>query len=316
MGAADVIPGVSGGTIAFITGIYEKLIGSLNAIDFQAFLLLFTLKWKKLFIKINGGFLFTLAGGVFLAVFSLAKLMQFLLSNYTEATWSFFFGLIVASIVIIVNHIKKWKPSYFVALFIGGVIAWWLTSSSVIRTPHTSIYIYFAGVVSIVAMILPGISGSFILVILDKYRYIIDVASGIAVGVVTMLKSLASGNIEAFKLAWGSMEIMPLIIFELGTLTGILGFSRILNWLFTRYHNLTISVLIGFLIGSLNKIWPWKITIEWYTDRHQELQPMLQKNVLPDQMDLGFWISMVMALVGFLLVYIMERMSRRKMDLV
>ena len=312
MGAADVIPGVSGGTIAFITGIYEKLIQSLNEVDLTAFKYLFTLRIRKLIDKINGYFLLVLMIGVFVAVFSLASRIQYLLQNYSEAVWAFFFGLILGSVVVIAKHVKQWKISYILALIIGGTIAWWLSSTNVIRTPDTPLFVFFAGVISIIAMILPGISGSFILVIMDKYRYIIDIVAGISVGLKNMTYGLFSADLEMVGEAWKNTEFMPLLIFELGTLTGIIGFSKVLNWLFEKFHTITIALLTGFLIGSLYKVWPWKVALQWYEDSKGVRHPLIENNILPSDYDRYFVLSIALAAIGFALVYVIELLSEKK----
>ncbi len=311
MGAADVIPGVSGGTIAFITGIYETLIQSLNEVDLKAFKLLFTFRWKALIHKINGFFLLAMSAGILSAVLSLARLLKYLLEEYPEAVWAFFFGLIVASVLVIAKHIKHWQWPYYISLAVGGVIAWYLTESNVIDTPDTYPYIFFSGVIAIVAMILPGISGSFILVILNKYEYIIDLVSGISLGIKEMVSGAVSGDWQAVSTAWGNTTILPLVIFELGTISGIIGFSKVLNWLFKKYHDLTIALLTGFLVGSLNKVWPWKEVLETKEVRGK-IKVIKEQNIFPDQLDSYFAVAVGLAILGFVLVYGMEKYSENK----
>ncbi|MBL4715419.1 MAG: DUF368 domain-containing protein [Bacteroidia bacterium] len=317
MGAADVIPGVSGGTIAFITGIYEKLIGSLNSVDLEAVKLLFTGKWKALEEKINGYFLIALVSGILLAVLSLAKLIKFLLSNHEIALWSFFFGLIVASTFVIGKTIK-WEIKDFIGLIAGAAIAFYLTTVSPIDMPDTPLYLFFAGVISIIAMILPGISGSFILVILGKYKYIISIVSDISEGLKGIISSVIKGDFNGIPPYWASMDVLTLLIFWLGTLTGILGFSRVLNWLFSKFRNLTIALLTGFMIGSLNKVWPWKHTISIYTDRHGNVRPLVQESVLPGTFneltgnESFLSTALGLAILGFAIVFILEYVSNKK----
>jgi len=320
IGAADLIPGVSGGTIAFITGIYEKLIEELNNIDLLAFKYLFTGKWKSLNKKIHLAFLLTLMSGAFIAIFSLARLVQYLLDTYPVAVWAFFFGLIVGSTIVIARHINlsrtpsargrgKWNLPIILALICGTSIAWWLTSTSVIHTPDTGLYIYLSGVVAIMAMILPGISGSFILLILDKYTYIIAILSTISMGIKEMVSGFITIDMDMVAHGWQQMELMPLFIFQLGTLTGLLGFSKVLHWLFKRYHDITIALLTGFLIGSLNKCWPWKNTLETYLSSHGVERPLIQENILPTVFDTYFFISIALAIFGFILVYAINQLS-------
>jgi putative membrane protein len=315
VGAADVIPGVSGGTIAFITGIYEKLIGALNEIDWTAIKMLFTFRWVALYHKLNGGFLAALLFGVFTAVLSLARVVKFLLETYPEALWAFFFGLIIASVWVVTKHIRSGFTFFNILMVaIGTVVAWMLSNSQVVQTPHTSLYIYFAGIVSIVAMLMPGISGSYILVIIDKYRFIIDTISNIALSLKTIIAALLSGDTSAAAVAWEEMEMMPMLVFYAGTLTGIIGFSKVLNWLLKKHHDLTISLLTGFMVGSLAKIWPWKVTVATYTDSKGNLKPLLEENILPPAYDSYFYLSLLLVLVGFFLVFGLEKFASRNKE--
>ncbi len=312
MGAADVIPGVSGGTIAFISGIYEKLIKSLNNINLRSVKLLFTGRWKALEEQINISFLLTLILGVFIAAFSLAKFIQYLLHTYEEAVWAFFFGLIIASAVIMFDQVSKWDAKTICSLIIGVGFGYVVTKIPVIKTPDTLIYVYMSGVISIIAMILPGISGSFILLILDKYRYIIDVMSDISSGFKGMASGLVHVNFDQFIAEWQQTNFLPFIIFQLGTLTGILGFSKVLNWLFKKYRDVTIATLIGFMIGSLNKVWPWKNTLSTYTNSKGLEVPLLQENIIPKTFDKYFFVAIMLSIVGFFIVYFLEKISMQK----
>lgn len=231
MGAADVIPGVSGGTIAFMTGIYEELIGSINAIDTYAVKMLFTGRLKAFWKHINGNFLVCVFAGILLSVLSLAKLMQFLLSTYPIHTWAFFFGLIVASSIFILRGVKDWNFKDVIFLAAGTVLWIVVCTLSPTQTPDGLWFIFLSGSIAICAMILPGISGSFILLILGKYEYIMN--------------------------AIVDMDIAVLAVFATGAAAGILAFSKFLHWLLARYHRQTLVVLAGFIIGSLVKVWPW-----------------------------------------------------------
>ncbi len=315
MGAADVIPGVSGGTIAFITGIHETLINALNEVDMTAVKMLFKFQFKALEKKLNGRFLIALTVGIFTAVLSLARIIKYLLGEYPEAVWAFFFGLIIASIFVIAKEIKQWSAGNIIALVIGAVIAYLLTISDVIKTPNTGIYIYMAGVISIMAMILPGISGSFILVILDKYAYIIDLISSVSTGLKGIISALLSRDTDTAAMHWEAMELMPILIFQMGTLTGIIGFSKVLTWLFKKYYAVTIALLTGFLIGSLNGVWPWKNVLTYYNDSHGNPKPLLEENTLPASYDSYFFLAVILAILGFLIVYFMERYSSKKKEI-
>lgn len=239
MGAADVIPGVSGGTIAFIMGIYDEFVGSLASINAEAVKLLLTGRFKEFWKHINGGFLLSLVLGIGVSVVSLASLMQMLLTNYPIQTWAFFFGLIVASSIFIIRGISGWKAAEFLLLVFGIILGVVICTLSPTTTPDGLWFIFLSGAIAICAMILPGISGSFILLILGKYQYIMGCISD-------LVKGIDFGH-----------NLLILCVFLVGAVIGILGFSRFLHWLLARWHKQTLIVLAGFIIGSLVKIWPW-----------------------------------------------------------
>jgi putative membrane protein len=289
MGAADVVPGVSGGTIAFITGIYEELINTLKSINLNAIKLLLKFRWKEFFEAINAKFLFTLMAGIGLSVFTLAKLIKFLLVNHPILIWSFFFGLIVASAIVIARKIDQWNPRTIVALLGGIALAYWITVVTPAETPTDYWFLFLSGALAICAMILPGISGAFILLLLGKYEYILH--------------------------ALGNFQLDVIAVVGIGAVIGLLSFSNLLAWLLKNYHNMTIGLLSGFMIGSLNKVWPWKETISTFTDRHGVEKPLVQENILPDtfetimQQDAQLMASILLAIGGFLLIYLMEKFS-------
>ena len=239
MGAADVIPGVSGGTIAFITGIYDQLIGSINSINAEAVKLFFTGKFKEFWKHINGTFLLSLFCGILFSVVALAGLMQYLLESHPIQTWAFFFGLIVASSLFILRGIEGWNLKAVIFLILGACLGITVCTISTTTTPDALWFIFLSGAIAICAMILPGISGSFILLILGKYKYIMEAITGLTTG-------QAVGD-----------TLVILGVFAVGAVCGIIAFSRILNWLLSRYHKQTLLVLAGFIIGSLVKVWPW-----------------------------------------------------------
>ncbi|CAN5216387.1 DUF368 domain-containing protein [soil metagenome] len=314
MGAADVVPGVSGGTIAFITGIYDKLIGSLNNIDHHALKLFFTGKWKALAERINLGFLVALFSGVLIAIVSLAKLITYMLATYPEAVWSFFFGLVAASAVVIGGQLprKDWKV--WLALVIGVVIALLIVTASAMSMPDTPLYSFIAGAIAIIAMILPGISGSFILVILNKYSYILGIVSNLPSGIKAVISGLKEGGIgEALKQA-SAYQLWDLAAFAAGCFVGLIAFAKVLNWLFKHYRNITMALLTGFMVGSLWKVWPWKLTTSTYLDRHGVEKPLTQANVLPEHMDSYFALCLAVAIFGFLFVYFLEKRLGAKMQ--
>lgn len=239
MGAADVIPGVSGGTIAFIMGIYDEFVGSIASINAEAVRLLLKGQFKAFWKHINGTFLVSLIAGIGLSVILLAGLMQTLLTVYPIQTWAFFFGLIVASSIFILRGISGWKPRDILMVVLGGVMGVTVCTLSPTQTPDALWFIFLSGAIAICAMILPGISGSFILLILGKYQYIMGTISGLVAG------ENFGGN------------LLILCVFLVGAAVGILGFSKLLHWLLARWNKETLLVLAGFIIGSLIKVWPW-----------------------------------------------------------
>ena len=239
MGAADVIPGVSGGTIAFIMGIYDDFVGSLAAINGEAVKLLFKGQFKAFWKHINGSFLLSLVIGIGISVISLAGLMQMLLSDFPIQTWAFFFGLIVASSIFIIRGISGWRLREGLLLGLGIILGVVICTLSPTQTPDGLWFIFLSGALAICAMILPGISGSFILLILGKYQYIMGVISDLVSGV-----------------EFGR-NLLILGAFAIGAVVGILGFSKFLHWLLARWNKETLIVLAGFIIGSLVKVWPW-----------------------------------------------------------
>ena len=239
MGAADVIPGVSGGTIAFIMGIYDKFVASLAAINAEAVKLFFTGKFKEFWRHINGGFLLSLVVGIGVSVISLATVMQTLLSDFPIQTWAFFFGLIVASSIFILRGISGWGLREILFLIGGILLGVTICTLSPTQTPEALWFIFLSGAIAICAMILPGISGSFILLILGKYQYILGAVSNLVAG----------QNIAGNLLIIG--------VFAIGAVVGILSFSKFLHWLLSRWHKQALIILAGFIIGSLVKIWPW-----------------------------------------------------------
>jgi putative membrane protein len=292
MGAADVVPGVSGGTIAFISGIYENLLGSLNAIDGKAVKLLFSFKLKELWEHINGSFLIVLLAGIGLSIVSLSKIIIFLLHTYPVLIWAFFFGLIIGSVFLIFPKITNWNLPVIAAGLTGIAIAYFITMATPTNTPEAYWFIFLSGALAISAMILPGISGSFILLILGKYEFI--------------LNALSEFNI-------------PIIaIFLVGCIMGLLSFSRLLKYLLNNYHNVTIAILTGFMLGSLNKVWPWKQTVAYFTDRHGVLKPLTQNNISPFTYEeitgepSQFVAALAFALFGFFIVYLLGKLSEKK----
>ena len=292
MGAADVVPGVSGGTIAFITGIYEELINSIKNINFRTISTLWKEGLPAFWKAVNGNFLLSIVAGILISVLSLARILEYLLVNHPVLIWSFFFGLIIGSAIFVARSIEKWSIGTFISLLAGIAIAWIITSFTPAETSEAYWFIFLAGALAICAMILPGISGSFILLLLGKYQFV--------------LSALNEGRISVIA------------VLLTGALTGIIAFSHLLSWLLDKFHHLTIALLAGFMIGSLNKIWPWKVTVETYIDSHGEIQPLLQDNVLPGRFisetgaDPQILWALLLALAGFMLIFLFEGMSKKQ----
>ena len=297
MGAADVIPGVSGGTIAFMTGIYEELVGSINAINTTAMKLLFSGKFKAFWKHINGNFLLSLIAGILVSILSLAKLMTYLLEHHPVQTWAFFFGLIVASSIFILKDIKGWKFRDIVMLAIGIVTGAVVCTLSPTETPDGLWFIFLCGAIAICAMILPGISGSFILLILGKYEYMMG----------TVAKIVSGDGVP--------MDFVILIIFAAGALAGIIAFSKFLHWLLAGYHRPTLLALAGFIIGSLVKVWPWSDMVTVAASQYPEIAEMtapVWKELSAQyagMIDYHIAGAVCFALIGFLLVTVIETVS-------
>lgn len=287
MGAADIVPGVSGGTIALIAGIYEEFVDTLKSFNISAIKALKDNGLSGLWSHINGNFLVALVLGIGISLISMVKVIKFLLAVHPVLIWSFFFGLIVASAIFVAKTITKWNVANIIGLIGGTILIYWITSVVPAATPNTWWAVLISGAIAICAMILPGISGSFILVLLGKYAYIIN-------------------SLSQFKL-----DVIAL--FGVGCITGLLSFSHLLSWLLKHYHNLTMAILTGFMIGSLNKIWPWKETLSFTTDRHGEQVPLEQINLLPQNFEgenqLVF--AVVLSVIGFTLIFVLEGLGKR-----
>lgn len=279
MGAADVVPGVSGGTIAFIVGIYDELINSIKSINGESIKLLFSGKLKAFWQYIHANFLLSILLGIGVSVFSLAKIITWLLVAHPVLVWSFFFGLVLASTWFVSKDIKEWNWKTIGGFVVGVVVAFYITVATPAETSSAWWFIFICGVIAICAMILPGISGSFILVLLGKYFFIM----------------------EAVK----TLNIKVMLIFAAGAFIGITTFSRVLSYALKYFRNITLAVLTGFMLGSLNKVWPWKEKIEAMADGHAI---ELESNILPSGQ---VWEAVVLALVGFFSVYLLEKLSAK-----
>ena len=281
MGAADVVPGVSGGTIAFITGIYEELINSIRGINLKAIRFFFTGRWRSFWQQINGNFLISVFAGIFISVLSLAKLLEYLLEHQPILIWSFFFGLVLASSYVVSRKIPHWRFPKFLALAAGIAIAFYITSVTPATTTNAPWFVILSGGLASCAMILPGISGSFILLLLGKYTYALN--------------------------AVNEGEILHLLMLGAGAVSGLILFANLLSWLLKKYHDITIAVLVGFMIGSLNKIWPWKETLE-YIEVEGIMKPLVESNILPSvgNPEHQFWTALLVGIAGISLILLIE----------
>lgn len=282
MGAADVVPGVSGGTIAFLMGIYSELIDSIKSVNGEALKLLFKGKIAAFWKHINGNFLASLFAGILISVLSLAKLMKYLLEFHPIPLWSFFFGLILASAIYILKGLDKWSLQNIIALLIGVGIAAFICVASPAQTPTDLWFIFLSGAIAICAMILPGISGSFILLLLGKYEFIMSAVS--------------------------EMNILVLVVFAAGCAVGIISFSHFLSWLLKKFYMVTIALLSGFMVGSLLKVWPWKVPGAEAGFDYPALPGMFEQVTGTDPM---VWQSIGFAIAGLSIVLLIEYMAAK-----
>lgn len=286
MGAADVVPGVSGGTIAFISGIYEELLTSIANINFSLLKIWKEKGIKAMWTELNGSFLATLFLGIGISVLSLAKGIKWMLENEPVLLWSFFFGLVLASIIYVGKQITTWGFATLFFLIIGALVAFYITTLTPMVNENSSPwFLFLAGAIAICAMILPGISGAFILVLLGAYKPVLD--------------------------AVNSRDVFTICVVGLGALFGLLSFSRLLKWFFNKFKNVTLAVLTGFIIGSLNKIWPWKETISWRINSKGVRVPLDQTSISPFSFEGDpklIW-AVLMGVLGFALILLLERLA-------
>ncbi|PIB38848.1 DUF368 domain-containing protein [Maribacter sp. 4G9] len=286
MGAADVVPGVSGGTIAFISGIYEELITAINNIDLGLLKTWRANGFKSVWKIVNGNFLLALFTGIFISLFSLATLVSWLLDNQPVLLWSFFFGLVLASIFFVGKEIKQWNLGIIFSLIMGALVAFYITTLPPSDNIESLPYLFISGALAVCAMILPGISGAFILVLLGSYKTILDAVHG--------------------------RDFAVILTVALGAIFGLLSFARLLKWMFTHYKNITLAILTGFILGSLNKIWPWKRILE--TKVFGDKTVVIDTNTSPLNYDGDPQIlyAIIAALIGFSLIFILERTASKK----
>lgn len=284
MGCADVVPGVSGGTMAFIMGIYQELIQSIKSFNVDLLKKVLRLDVKAVMDHIPWAFLVCILGGIATAVLSLVHFLSWCLEEHPVHLYSLFFGLILASIVVVGKH-AHWKLRGVISLIAGIVLAYWLVGQVPHQVENTLPILFFSGMIAITAMILPGISGSFILLILGQYEFVI-------------------GAIKDFNL-------VVIIVFGLGCVTGLMGFSRILDWLLKNHEQVTMTLLVGFMIGSLRRIWPWKNVVDTMMDRHGDEVVIKADNILPSFSTDGFWLSAGLMVVGVFVILALQKLQKK-----
>ena len=301
MGAADVVPGVSGGTIAFISGIYQELIDSINNVNVSALKTLKKDGLKAAWEQVNGSFLLALLTGIGISILTFSKVITHLLETQPILVWSFFFGLIIASITLIWKEITSWKLVDILFLLIGITVSYYITIARPVSSPDSYWYLFLSGFIAIIAMILPGISGAFILLLMGSYETVIGTIN-------TFREGLTTANSEILVSA-----LLKLGVFAVGAIIGLKSFSKILHWMFEHHKNTTLTLLVGFMIGSLNKVWPWKEVLETRINSHGEVVPYIDKSILPQNFDGDPKIVMaiVLAILGFVLIFGMEKMASK-----
>lgn len=299
MGAADVVPGVSGGTIAFISGIYQELIDTINKVDFSFFS-----SWKKNGFKIawqqiNGSFLLALVTGIAISILTFSKIITHLLATEPILVWSFFFGLVIASIVFVGKQITKISIPVIITFLVGTILSYYITIAEPIASPDSYPYLFLSGFIAIIAMILPGVSGAFILLLMGSYAVVIGTINQFREAILAMNWQLLG------------QAILKLGTFAIGALLGLKLFSKVLHWMFDNHRNLTLALLTGFMLGSLNKVWPWKKVLSTRIDSHGLEVPFLEKSILPQHFegDNQLHIAIVLMVFGFLTIFILEKVA-------
>ena len=287
MGAADVVPGVSGGTIAFIAGIYEELINTIGGLDTSLITTWqqdgFSAMWKKL----NGNFLLALFVGIGISVFTVMQLANYLLETQPVLVWSFFFGLVIASVLYISRQKETWNASHVASAIIGAVLAYYISTLPPLASGGGLWFIYLCASLAICAMILPGISGAFILVLLGAYK--------------TVSEAVHEFNFEIIA------------VFVAGAVSGLLAFSKLLRFLLSRFRESVLALLTGFIAGSLNKIWPWKEILETVEVGDKSIV-LRESSVLPAQFDGDPQVvyAVGLMLIGFSLIFVLEQIAKKK----
>jgi len=291
MGAADAVPGVSGGTIAFISGIYEELISSISQVNFSLLKNLKNEGVKSVWKQVNGNFLLSLLIGIFISFVSFMRLAKYLLEHHPILIWAFFFGLVLASILYVAKQIKSWNYLAITSILISSFLAYHITTLPSLTNNDNPLFLFLAAAIAICAMILPGISGAFILVLLGAYKTLSD--------------------------AFHDFNIKNILIFIAGAIVGLLSFSKLLKWLFNNHKNTTLAILTGFIIGSLNKIWPWKETLSTRMNSKGVEIPVLQQSISPNkftelyQLDAQINYAVLLMGIGFFSIIILEKIGSK-----
>jgi putative membrane protein len=283
MGTADLIPGVSGGTVAFIFGIYQELLKSIKVSTGEALHALIKGDIKKAFAVVPFGFLIPVAAGIFTAILLLSQILSWMLKEYPAQVWGFFFGLVLVSILIISQRVSQWQARHAIGFILAGIATYFIVGAVPVETPATLPMFFFSGMIAISAMILPGISGSFILLILGKYSQILE--------------------------AVNNRDFLVLAVFMLGCVIGIALFSRVLTWLFARYHDIAVAILAGVMFGSLRKLWPWKEVTMTRINSHGEVVPLAEVNVFPAEINSGVVTAVILAVVGAVMMYYLNSLQ-------
>ena len=295
MGVANVIPGVSGGTIALITGIFERLVNSIKSFDLKAVKLLFGFKFKLFADYTDFKFLISILLGIFVAIISLARLFDYLFIHYPVYIWSYFFGLVLASVYFVGKTVEKWNLSVMLTFLIGTAIAVAVSIMNPSTENNNFFFLILCGVVAICSMILPGLSGSFVLVLMGNYKLVM---------------------IDAVN----NLDLVILVPVAIGAVVGIISFSHLLSWIFKSYRNETISLLTGFILGSISILWPWKNTVYMLNDFGEIIlkkgQPIIQKyeQVLPQSLNTEFWIALFFIFLGIMSIWIIESLAKKTND--
>ena len=301
MGAADVVPGVSGGTIAFISGIYQELIDTINKVDFSFFA-----SWKKHGFKIawqqiNGSFLLALLSGIAISILTFSKIITHLLATEPIMVWSFFFGLVIASIFFVGKQIDKFSIGSISFFLLGTALSYYITIAEPVASPDSYPYLFLSGFIAIIAMILPGISGAFILLLMGSYAVVIGTINHFREGILSL-------NFQVIFQA-----VLKLGTFAIGAILGLKLFSKVLHWMFDNHRNSTLALLTGFMLGSLNKVWPWKEVISTRIDSHGVEVPFMEKSILPTAFDGDnqLLVAILLMIAGFLTIFIVEKVGTK-----